>query len=70
MIMEYMQADLSQLIRASRKANALLMHKDIRWIMFQVLVGLDHIHSCQLVHRDIKPDNILINDKLDLKIAD
>jgi len=38
--------------------------------MFQLLKGLEFIHSSQILHRDLKPQNILINKSCELKIAD
>merc|ERR1711920_796845 len=34
--------------------------KAVRAYTRQLLIGLQHIHKCQLIHADIKPDNILI----------
>jgi serine/threonine-protein kinase 24/25/MST4 len=39
-------------------------------IMFQLLLGLQHIHSKGYAHRDIKPDNILITEGLTIKYID
>ena len=32
--------------------------------------GIDHLHSHNVVHRDIKMENILLNDKFGIKLTD
>jgi mitogen-activated protein kinase 1/3 len=41
-----------------------------RWVMYQILQGLAHMHSADVFHRDLKPGNILINANCDCKICD
>lgn len=36
----------------------------------QLLRGLKYIHSANILHRDLKPGNLLINSNCDLKICD
>lgn len=38
--------------------------------MYQMLVGLYHLHSAVVIHRDLKPNNLLVNKNCDLKIGD
>lgn len=38
--------------------------------MFQLLRGLAYCHRRKILHRDLKPQNLLINEKGELKLAD
>jgi hypothetical protein len=32
--------------------------------------GLDHLHSCQIVHGDVNPGNLLVDDQAQVRLAD
>lgn len=38
--------------------------------MFQLLRGLAYCHRRKILHRDLKPQNLLINERGELKLAD
>ncbi len=45
--------------------------KDVKKIIYQILLGLLHCHEKGIVHRDIKPQNLLIDlETLNTKISD
>lgn len=39
-------------------------------IVYKIIEGLNHIHDANVVHRDIKPDNIIIDEYGNPKIID
>ncbi|GAC76453.1 NDR and related serine/threonine kinases [Moesziomyces antarcticus T-34] len=41
-----------------------------RQYIAEVVIGLQHLHSKGVVHRDLKPDNLLIDQKGHLKLTD
>jgi serine/threonine protein kinase len=47
-----------------------LQEMHIKIIMFNLLCGLNFIHSAGVVHRDIKPANILCNEHCQAILAD
>jgi serine/threonine protein kinase len=38
--------------------------------MYQLLKGLNYMHSANLLHRDLKPSNLLLSPQCNLKICD
>ena len=66
-VMEYCTQNLSNVIRY----NADTMQLDhIKYLTYEISKGLLFIHSKGVIHRDLKPLNILVNDKWDIKISD
>jgi len=66
LVFEYMEHDLSGLV--GRKYDFTV--PIIKTIMKQLLLGLEYLHDNNIIHRDIKGANILINNKGELKLAD
>jgi serine/threonine protein kinase len=65
-VFELMPADLNRVLRA----KIALSQDHIRWLMYQLLQALHYMHSCNVLHRDIKPNNIMINERCDLRVID
>ena len=39
-------------------------------LYFQLISALNEAHKCGILHRDVKADNCLLDDKLNLKLCD
>ena len=66
-IMEYINGgNLFSYVKKRRK----LSEKVAKFLFRQIILGINHIHSNLIVHRDIKLENILIDMKNNIKICD
>ncbi|KAA3673824.1 p38 MAP kinase [Paragonimus westermani] len=60
-----MAADLGAVIRTQELTDG-----HIRFLVYQIFRGLKYMHSAGLIHRDLKPVNIAVNEDCELKILD
>ncbi|KAF5902765.1 cyclin-dependent kinase 18, partial [Clarias magur] len=67
LVFEYLDSDLKQYL--DNCGNLMSMH-NVKIFMFQLLRGLSYCHKRKILHRDLKPQNLLINEKGELKLAD
>lgn len=66
LVFEYMEHDMSGL--ANFKLNFPV--PVIKCILYQLLQGVNYLHNNNIIHRDIKSANILLNNKGVIKIGD
>ncbi|CAN0144495.1 unnamed protein product, partial [Phaeothamnion confervicola] len=61
-----MESDLDRIIASSQA----LTDQHHQYFLYQMLRGLKYIHSANVLHRDMKPSNLLVNANCDLAICD
>eukprot|EP00842_Homolaphlyctis_polyrhiza_P000481 jgi/Hompol1/1433/HPOL_003768-RA len=67
LVFEFMDNDLKKFMDASGGALTSLLCKDF---MLQLLRGIAFCHENRVLHRDLKPQNLLINSRMELKLGD
>lgn len=65
MVFEYCNVDLLHFVQRN-----ILTYKDIKYIVFEILLAISYMHSNNFIHRDIKPENIFINSDGKVKLGD
>ncbi|KAG9646716.1 mitogen-activated protein kinase spm1, partial [Aureobasidium melanogenum] len=60
------ECDLAAIIRSGQP----LTDAHFQSFIYQILCGLKYIHSANVLHRDLKPGNLLVNADCELKICD
>jgi len=61
-----MDTDLHQIIRSPQP----LTDDHVQYFIYQLFCALKYIHSASVMHRDLKPGNLLVNRNCDLKVCD
>ncbi|MEY2481245.1 MAG: eukaryotic-like serine/threonine-protein kinase [Verrucomicrobiota bacterium] len=68
--MEYVDGDTLSNLRADREKKVFETHELLDWVR-QLADALDYAHNhVRVVHRDLKPSNLMVNKRLELKVAD
>lgn len=66
-VFEYVHTDLSQYLE---KHPGGLNTCNVKLFLYQLLRGLAYCHHRRILHRDLKPQNLLISETGELKLAD
>lgn len=70
-VMEKLKGDMLEMILSSEKGR--LSERITKFLITQILVALKHLHSKNIVHCDLKPENVLLssdNDFPQVKLCD
>ena len=67
LVMEYVKG---QTLRSILKENGALSQRDSEQVMLGMLSALDYSHHMGVIHRDIKPGNIMISEQGIVKVMD
>ncbi|XP_041347446.1 serine/threonine-protein kinase NLK-like [Gigantopelta aegis] len=65
-VTELLQSDLHKIIVSPQPLTA----DHVKVFLYQILRGLKYLHSSRVLHRDIKPGNLLVNSNCCLKVCD
>jgi polo-like kinase 1 len=66
------------LLELCRRRSLMELHKrrkaltepEVRYLMYQILLGVEYLHKNKIIHRDLKLGNLFLNDDMEIKIGD
>lgn len=73
LVFEFCEKDLKKIIDENKKMTGKdtgLPEDEIKSYLKQLLLGVQKCHKHRVLHRDLKPQNLLVNEKKELKLGD
>ncbi|XP_028968891.1 cyclin-dependent kinase 1-like [Galendromus occidentalis] len=70
LVFEFLKMDLKRYLDSCIPKKEFLPEAVIRQFMYQLMDAMVYCHQRRIMHRDLKPQNILVNNDGSLKIAD
>ncbi|WKX88463.1 hypothetical protein Q1695_008253 [Nippostrongylus brasiliensis] len=67
LVFDFMETDLEHVVK---DREIILMPPHIKNMAMQTLLGLEFLHAHWILHRDLKPNNLLMNSAGRIKLAD
>ncbi|EJD42678.1 kinase-like protein [Auricularia subglabra TFB-10046 SS5] len=62
--------NLAQLIGSSHWRKDIMSEVTVRHIFFQIVLAVNHMFTNNVAHRELTPENILVDDDLHVRVAD
>ena len=69
LVLEFMVGDMEQMLRGMAAQHKPLQPADIKAYMKMILSGIEHCHQNYVMHRDMKPGNLLLGENGGVKIG-
>lgn len=71
LVFEYLDFDLKQFMHSKYGKGVAIDHDLAKNFCYQILLGLQHCHANSIMHRDLKPQNLLVDVATNtIKLAD